>query len=107
MMAKHFHSNCISVDVQVYKVDFEDGTAWVPEEPPALSDDVNRAGTCRGATASEADVEDLTGYSFVSNSAPDSRNEVQSYSFSCSLEDRGGTAGCLGCARSESDPTVV
>jgi hypothetical protein len=91
IIAKDMGSNCISVGVQVKKVDFEDGTTWsAPEIDSSMFKSVGKPGACRGATATPVEIGSWTRYSIASNPASSPSNEVQSYSAVCTLQDKDG-----------------
>jgi hypothetical protein len=88
-IAKRMGSNCISVGVQVKKVDFEDGTTWsAPPIDSSVLKSVDKPGACRSATATQDELGNVTGYGMIiSNSAQNLSSEVQSYSIVCTLRD--------------------
>jgi hypothetical protein len=88
MAAKELRSNCISVGVLVMRVDFEDGTSWRSSASTTALGKTDKALPCGGATASEDEIGRLVSINSVR--PQDSSAEVQSYSFTCSLESKEG-----------------
>jgi hypothetical protein len=100
MAAKKLRSNCISVDVLVMRVDFEDGTSWHLDRSKRLAasglpEKMDEAVACSNATASEDEIGSLVGVQIRAGSRrPQDSSEVQSFSFSCSLHsDEGRIVG--------------
>jgi hypothetical protein len=96
--ARDLRSNCISVDVLVMRVDFEDGTSWNPDRSKRLAasrfpEKVDETVTCSSATASEDEIGRLAGVRFTAGQElrrPQASSEFQSYSFSCVLHSNEG-----------------
>lgn len=104
MAARTLHSNCLNATVLVKRVEFADGTSWdrdqgqkgvswtYPTQPRAED-------PCENSTATESDVSQIAGVGHREGSdsdTADDHDEVQSYSFSCSLvpRNRGLVAMC-------------
>lgn len=100
MGAKRLHSNCLTVDIVIMAVDFDDGTSWQlsagnndRSAGATLPDHLDEAETCSNATASHSEVDTLAGANTVSRPSPVRRppsGEVQSYSFTCTLKSQSG-----------------
>lgn len=99
MEAKRLHSNCLTVDIVIMAVDFDDGTSWhlsAGNDRPAgvgatLPEHVDEAETCGNATATQSEVDNLVGVATVSRKSPVRRppsGEVQTYSFACTLKSQ-------------------
>jgi hypothetical protein len=90
---KNLHSSCLDVTIIVMRVEFADGSLWNqnPDQNeislgiPRQSDGED---ACKNSTATEAEVEQIAGFGMQPTPNLDvsvMRDEVQSYSFSCSL----------------------
>lgn len=96
MAAKQLRSNCVSVDVLVMRVDFEDGTSWNLDRSKRLAasrlpEKMDETVTCSNATASEDEIGSLAGVQIRAKShRPQDSSEFQSLSFSCSLHSDEG-----------------
>ncbi len=95
--AKSLRSNCVNVTVLVARVEFSDGSSWNRDEGqkgiswtyPAESPQED---PCKSSTAGGAELAQITGAELESpNPAkPNEDDELQNYSFSCSLLARNG-----------------
>ena len=85
--AKELDSACIFVGVRVGAVQFVDGTRWyVTGKSGRYPWDAERVGNCGGATASEGEIGSLQGSRFPGRAPLKLSGEVQSFSFTCTLD---------------------
>ena len=97
---KGLRSSCLQVTVLVLRVDFADGTSWDRDQNKkgiswTMPTHLDQEDTCKNATATEDQAGQIVGAGFrwsrLDNPAGD--EEVDSYSFSCSLVPAKGRDG--------------
>jgi hypothetical protein len=94
---KDLHSNCFRVTVLVLRVEFADGSFWSRDQGQkgvswAYPSQPNTEDPCKNSNANESDVTQITGAAFRASTESDagsSKEEIQSYQFSCHLVRRG------------------
>lgn len=96
--AKKALSNCLRAAVLVYHVEFVDGTDWnrdlVKEALELWKDSLagDATSTCQHIPGIEKTLRDLrgSGYERATSATPTSRNQVSSYSLSCTILNSAG-----------------
>lgn len=94
--AKSLHSNCLNVTVLVKNVEFADGTSWDRDQGQkgvswTYPTQAHAEDPCKNSTATESEVSQIAGAGHREGSDSDAAHdddEVQFYSFSCSLVPR-------------------
>jgi hypothetical protein len=93
MAAKNLRSNCLNVTLLVKNVDFADGTSWDRDHGQkgvswTYPTQEHAEDPCRNSTATESEVSQIAGAGHRTGSDSETahdHDEVQFYSFSCSL----------------------
>ena len=102
--ARTLHSNCLNVTVLVKNVEFADGTSWDRDQGQkgiswTYPTQPRPEDPCKDSTATESEVSQIAGVGHREGSdsdTADDHEEVQFYSFSCSLvpKNHGFVAMC-------------